>query len=587
MKHAILTTTVFPLSILLAACAERQAEAPPQPADISLPPGFEAQVVFEGTGESREIFIRDNGDLLVSLSGIRDDETILGLRDTDGDYVIDVVEPFHRVTTPDEQKVPRVHIEYVEDYLYAIDNTRLVRYHLPEGRLTPSGEPEIVAELPYQSSHRGRTLAADAAGWIYVNIGAPSNACQEQAKTTGSPGLDPCPELEQHAGIWRWRGDRLNQPRDAGEKYAGGIRNAIAQTWDPVYEGLYVGQMGRDRLDSLWPGLFTPEQNAELPAEEFFRVEKGDDFGWPYCYYDHFKGLKVLAPEYGGDGETVGRCDGFENPSVTFPAHYSPSSIAFYHAGAFPERYRGGAFVALKGSWNRAPLPQDGYIVAFVPFEDGEPTGEWEVFADEFKGFETLFERDNAVYRPQSVFVHPDGALYILDNVEGRIWRVTYNGNDAVTAPVVPEAASDRSLLVQTSAGRGAELYQQFCAACHQTEGRGVPGEFPPLAGSDWVAGDKGRLIRVVLHGMQGPIVIDGQQYDEVMPGHGFLGNNDVAALLTYVRNRFGDGADPVHDSEVLLVRNSEDRDEPWEASDLETRTGLVPESRHAGDEQQ
>ncbi len=579
-------TTVFTLTLLLvtiAAC-ERQQEAPaPQFAEISLPPGFEAQVVFDGTGESRELFIREDGDMFVSLSGIRDDDTILGLRDTDGDFVIDVIEPFHHITTPNEQKVPRVHIEYVDDHLYAIDNSQLVRYHLPEGSLTPATAAEVVAEIPYQSSHRGRTLAADTDGWIYVNIGAPSNACQEQAKTTGSPGLDPCPQLEEHAGIWRWRGDRLNQSREAGEKFAGGIRNAIAQTWDPVYEGLYVGQMGRDRLDSLWPERFTVQQNADLPAEEFFRVEQGDDFGWPYCYYDHFEHRKVLAPEYGGDGEIVGRCEQYEGPSVAFPAHYSPSSIAFYHADAFPPRYRGGAFVALKGSWNRAPLPQDGYIVAFVPFEDGAPTGEWEVFADSFKGFETLFERDNAVHRPQSVFVHPDGALYILDNVEGRMWRVTYTGEDAVSLPLAPEAASDRELLVEASAGRGAELYQQFCAACHQSEGGGVPDMFPPLAGSDWVAGDKGRLIRTVLHGMQGPIMIDGRQYDEVMPGHGFLSDGDVAALLTYVRDRFGNGADPVHDSEVTLVRNSEDRQAPWPASELETRTGLVPESQPPG----
>ena len=205
-----------------------------------------------------------------------------------------------------------------------------------------------------------------------------------------------------------------------------------------------------------------------------------------------------------------------------------------------------------------------------MPFEDDAPTGDWEVFADRFKGFETLFERDNAVYRPQSVFVHPDGALYILDNVEGRIWRVTWKGADAGRVPVAPEAKSDRALLVEASAGRGAELYLQYCAACHQTEGRGVPDMFPPLVGTEWVSGDKGRLIRVVLHGMQGPVVVDGKQYDEVMPAHGFLDDNDIAALLTYVRDRFGDGAEPVHDSEVVLVRASETRDKPWQASELE-----------------
>ena len=99
-------------------------------------------------------------------------------------------------------------------------------------------------------------MSIDDEGWVYVNIGAPSNACQAASRTKGSPGLDPCPQLEQHAGIWRWRGDVLDQSREDGELWAGGIRNAIAQSWDPVYRGLYVGQMGRDRLDSLWPELF-------------------------------------------------------------------------------------------------------------------------------------------------------------------------------------------------------------------------------------------------------------------------------------------------------------------------------------------
>ena len=577
---------IWPLALpglMLSGCGDSrtpggEAATPEEPAyaELTLPEGFDATVVFEGTGESRELFIRDDGDLFVSLSGIRDDNTILGLRDEDGDHVIDTVQPFFRVTTPDEQKVPRVHIAYADEYLYAVTNEQVARMRLPAGALEPPADPEVVvARIPYQSSHRGRTLSVDDDGWVYVNIGAPSNACQAQAKTLGSPGLDPCPELDAHAGIWRWRRDRLNQSRASGELYAGGIRNSIAQTWDPVYDGLYVGEMGRDRLDSLWPELYSAEDNAELPAEQFFRVERGQQFGWPYCYYDPVKGKQVLAPEYGGDGTMTGRCADVPPPAVSFPAHYSPSSIAFYHAEQFPQRYRGGAFVTLKGSWNRAPLPQGGYIVAFVPFADGAPTGEWETFADGFKGFDTLYDRGNAVYRPQSVAVHPDGSLYILDNNEGRIWRVRHTG-ESVTRPVQPPRAdSDRELIVAASRGRGGELYLQYCAACHQVSGGGVPDEFPPLTDTDWVSGDKGRLIRAVLHGMEGPLIVNGQQFDEVMPGHAFLSNRDVAALLTYVRTTFGNGASPVLASEVLLVRNAEQRDTPWQAAVLETRIGL------------
>lgn len=579
-----LGTAVLAASSILSACqSENQPAQTAESADapeLILPPGFEAQVVFKGTGESREIYIREDGDLFVSLSGLSDDKHILGLRDEDGDYVIDTVERFYHLTTPEAQRVPQVHIEYFDEYLYAVNNEQLVRMHLPPGELAPRDEIEIIVDrIPYQSRHRGRTLSIDPEGWVYINIGAPSNVCQENPGTRGSPGLDPCPQLEQHAGIWRWRGDVLNQAREDGEQFAGGIRNAIAQTWDAVYGGLYVGQMGRDRLDSLWPGHFDSEQNAELPAEEFFRVEKGQNFGWPYCYYDQFQNRKVLAPEYGGDGKEIGRCDNFAGPQVTFPGHYSPASIAFYHAEQFPERYRGGAFVALKGSWNRAPMPQDGYIVAFIPFADGTPTGNWEIFADGFKGFATLYERGNAVYRPQSVAVHPDGSLYVLDNNKGRIWRITYSSViSEARNPTQPE--NDRELIISASQGKGAEVYMQYCASCHQAQGGGVPGEFPPLINSEWTTGDKGRLIRTILHGMQGPIEIKGQHYDEVMPAHAFLDDEDLAALLTFIRNSFDNTADPVHESEVLLVRSGDARETPWEAAELEHRTGLIPASR-------
>lgn len=552
------------LLVVLAALGACSPAEPPAPiavasttAELKLPAGFEATVVFEGTGESREIYVRDDGDLFVSLAGLSDDAHILGLRDDDGDYVIDTVERFYHLTTAEPQRTPQVHIEYFDDYLYAVNNEQVVRMHLPPGQLTPLGDIEtVVANIPYQVSHRGRTLSIDPQGWIYVNIGAPSNVCQRDAKTKGSPGLDPCPQLEQHAGIWRWRSDVLEQSREDGERFAGGIRNAIAQTWDPVYDGLYVGQMGRDRLDSLWPERFDSKQNAELPAEEFFRVEQGQNFGWPYCYYDYLQKKKVLAPEYGGDGSKVARCAEYAGPQVAFPGHYSPSSIAFYHAEQFPQHYQGGAFVALKGSWNRAPMPQDGYIVAFVPFADGAPTGEWEVFADGFKGFGTLYERGNAVYRPQSVSVHPDGSLYILDNIKGRIWRVTYTGRlGEMPDPTRSQPATDRELIVAASQGRGAEIYTTYCASCHQPQGGGVPGEFPPIIDSERVAGDKNQLIEIILKGMQGPIEVQGQHYDEVMPAHAFLEDEDIAALLTYIRSNFGNAADPVHESEVLLVR--------------------------------
>ena len=95
----------------------------------------------------------------------------------------------------------------------------------------------------------------------------------------------------------------------------------------------------------------------------------------------------------------------------------------------FPERYRGGAFIVFHGSWNRAPLPQGGYNVVFVPFDGGHPaTGEWEVFADGFAGDEPIVDRGAATYRPSGVAIGHDGSLYISNDKTGRIWRVVHTG---------------------------------------------------------------------------------------------------------------------------------------------------------------
>jgi glucose/arabinose dehydrogenase len=156
------------------------------------------------------------------------------------------------------------------------------------------------------------------------------------------------------------------------------------------------------------------------------RIEEGDDFGWPYCYYDGQLERKVLAPEYGGDGEVTGRCAEKKDPVAYFPGHWGPHAIIFYEADAFPEHYRGGAFIAFHGSWNRAPLPQGGYNVVFLPFANGEPGGDWEVFADGFAGADV--SPSGAAHRPAGLAVGPDGALYVSDDSGGRIWRIVHAG---------------------------------------------------------------------------------------------------------------------------------------------------------------
>jgi glucose/arabinose dehydrogenase len=201
---------------------------------------------------------------------------------------------------------------------------------------------------------------------------------------------------------------------------------------------LYATQHGRDQLHDSWPTVFpTSEYQAENPGEELVAVHKGDDFGWPYCYYAMDQKRLVTSPEYGGDGKKTDRCTGKQEPLAVFPGHWAPMSLLFYRADssggngarAFPKRYRQGAFIAFHGSWNRAPQPQAGYRVVFQPMASGKASGEYETFANGFAGVPPeKVQPDNAKHRPVGLAQAPDGALYVTDDVGGRVYRIAYVG---------------------------------------------------------------------------------------------------------------------------------------------------------------
>lgn len=109
---------------------------------------------------------------------------------------------------------------------------------------------------------------------------------------------------------------------------------------------------------------------------------------------------------------------------AAFPAHWAPNALAFYTGTMFPQQYRGGAFIAFHGSWNRAPEPQAGYNVVFQPMAQGKASGSYQVFADGFAGDRK--EPGLADHRPAGLAVGPDGALYISDDQRGTVWRVAY-----------------------------------------------------------------------------------------------------------------------------------------------------------------
>jgi glucose/arabinose dehydrogenase len=395
---------------VLIAVAVAAAGCSPDVDGLALSDGWCATVFHDGVGPARHLVVDAQGDVYVRLRR-GDDGGIVALRDTDGDGQAEQVARF--------EASGGTGIALYQGYLYASTATSVFRYPLRDGELVPQGAREaVVVGLPGGHAHDSKSLTFDADGWMYVNLGAPSNACQVRARSAGSPGMDPCPQLLDEAGIWRFRAERLGQSQSDGERFVTGTRNAVAIDFDRRSGAVFVVQHGRDQLASLWPALYDVAANAELPAEEFLRLTRGADFGWPYCYFDPMQALKVLAPEYGGDGRRGGRCADAADPILAFPAHWAPNDLLFID---------GGALIAFHGSWNRAPLPQQGYKVMFVPMTaDGIVSGEAVVFADGFAGAAAIMTSRAARYRPMGLAQGPSGALFIVDSRVGRIWRLTH-----------------------------------------------------------------------------------------------------------------------------------------------------------------
>jgi glucose/arabinose dehydrogenase len=398
-------------------------EGDPENGGITLPEGFTALVVADSLGFGRHLVVNHNGDIYLALRQLNNGKGIVCLRDENGNGRADVIRYFN--------DFPGTGIDLHKGYLYFASDEEVMRYPLQESELVPESSRELIASgFPEQNQHRAKIITFDNDGNMYVNVGAPSNACMENTRTPGSPGLDPCPQLERQAGIWQFKDDVPDQTQlENGYRYSTGIRNAVALEWNDVVDELYLVQHGRDQLSQFFPEFYSEDEGVNLPSEEFFLVEEGSDFGWPYCYYDHYKGKRVLAPEYGGDGEITGRCESTTDPIMGFPAHVAPNDLLFYDGNMFPERYKNGAFIAFHGSWNRAPQEQEGYYVVFVPFEGAYPSGDWEIFADGFAGKEVVMSPGDAVHRPMGLAQGPDGSLYVSDSRRGKIWRILYVGD--------------------------------------------------------------------------------------------------------------------------------------------------------------
>ena len=245
-------------------------------------------------------------------------------------------------------------------------------------------------DMPQGGQHYSRTIRFGPDGMIYINVGSNCDACVDND--------------HQDATIQRANADGTERVL-----FATGLRNSMGFDWHPETGELWAMDHGRD-----WHG-------HDSPPEELNRVDFLSDYGWPYCYADQQPDQTMPMEPPGATLEEY--CNLTEAPVLTYQAHSSPISLAFYTGEMFPDEYVNDAFITMRGSWNRQPAV--GYKLVRVTFDDiGQPTG----FEDFLTGF--LLENGEEQFgRPAGLLALDDGSLLFTDDTGGVIYRITYGGD--------------------------------------------------------------------------------------------------------------------------------------------------------------
>lgn len=356
----------------------------PSNATLRVPPGFVVNVFAEGLEAPRWLALTPTGDVLVTETRAN---RIRLLRDTNKDGVADVQKTFAK--RENGLDIP-FGMAFTDKYFFVGNTGAVLRFPYNRGQDRVTGNGEKIADLTpggYNQHWTRNVVASPDAKKLYVSIGSRSNASEEELP---------------RASVQVMNLDGSNQ-----QTFAYGLRNPVGLDFNPQTNELYAAVNERDGLgDDLVPDYLT-------------RVRQGEFYGWPYAYLTpnrldprHVKNGKSTRPDLVSRTKT---------PDVLFQAHSAALGLRFYTGTTFPQKYRQGAFVAFRGSWNRNQ--GTGYKIAFVPFSNGRPKGYYEDF---LTGFLIDPTGPTTWGRPVGLLVLPDGSLLVTEESNNRIYRIQY-----------------------------------------------------------------------------------------------------------------------------------------------------------------